>query len=112
MAIKRPDIYEHNNDVRAIADTNFIRGGARVVNTLNELYALYANKDQLKEFVTKVYITSLDKFYLLIDMEAHDGSSFEASAWKELVNDDALNGVPTTLIETTWQNLVGLRNTA
>ena len=51
MAIKRPDIYEHNNPVLAIVDSNFLKGGGRVVADLTALYALSDRPDQLKERV-------------------------------------------------------------
>jgi hypothetical protein len=68
MAIKRPDIYEHNNPVLAIADSNFVRGGGRVVADPTALYALSANVDQLKEKITRVWVTSLGKYYILTDI--------------------------------------------
>ena len=67
MAIKRPDIYEHNNPNLAIVDSDFVRGGGRVVANLTELYALANKIDQLKERVTKVYVISKDITYVLVN---------------------------------------------
>lgn len=70
MAIKRPDIYEHNNPVFPIVDSDFTRGGFRSsVATLNDLYALSGNSAQLKENSTVVYVTSEDDYYILIDID-------------------------------------------
>ena len=67
MAIKRPDIYEHNNPNLAIVDSDFVRGGGRVVANLTELYALSSKIDQLKERVTKVYVISKEITYVLVN---------------------------------------------
>lgn len=74
MAIKRPDIYEHNNPVLSIVDSDFLRGGGRVVADLTALYALSSKSDQLKERVTRVYVTSASAYYTLID-DANIGNS-------------------------------------
>lgn len=69
MAIKRPDIYEHNNVNYAIADSDFVRGGFRTaVADLTALYALSPKADQLKEFATIVYVTDENKYYILQDI--------------------------------------------
>lgn len=69
MAIKRPDIYEHNNPAYAIADSNFVRGGIRsAVADLASLYTLSGNTDQLKEHSTIVYVTGETKYYILVDI--------------------------------------------
>ena len=78
MAIKRPDIYEHNNPVLSIVDSDFLRGGGRVVADLTALYALSSKSDQLKERVTRVYVTSASAYYTLID-DANIGNS---SGWQ------------------------------
>jgi len=76
MAIKRPDIYEHNNPNYAFVDSNFVRGGLRsFVSDLNELYSLIAKRDQLKEYSTIVYVVSESKYYVLIDINNIDNSS-------------------------------------
>jgi hypothetical protein len=67
MAIKRPDIYEHNNPVLAIVDSDFLKGGGRVVADLTALYALSSRPDQLKERVTRVYVTAESAYYVLVD---------------------------------------------
>lgn len=69
MAIKRPDIYEHNNPNYAIADSDFVRGGIRTaVSGLTALYALTPNIDQLKEHSTIVYVSGETKYYILVDI--------------------------------------------
>ena len=56
MAIKRPDIYEHNNPNYAISDSDFVRGGIRSkVANLPALGALASKIDQLKEYATFVW---------------------------------------------------------
>jgi hypothetical protein len=79
MAIKRPDIYEHNNPVLAIVDSDFLKGGGRVVADLTALYALSNRPDQLKERVTKVWVTAESAYYILID-DINIGNS---NGWEE-----------------------------
>lgn len=68
MAIKRPDIYEHNNPAYSIADSDFVRGGFRTkVADLTALYSLSGNSDQLKEHSTLVYVSGETKYYILVD---------------------------------------------
>ena len=83
MAIKRPDIYEHNNPNLAIVDSDFVRGGGRVVANLTELYALANKIDQLKERVTKVYVISEDITYVLVNKLDITKGIFNSTAWKE-----------------------------
>ena len=69
MAIKRPDIYEHNNPNYAFTDSDFVRGGFRTaVADLTALYALAPKLDQLKEHSTIVYVTGEAKYYILVDI--------------------------------------------
>ena len=79
MAIKRPDIYEHNNPVLAIVDSDFLKGGGRVVADLTALYALSNRPDQLKERVTKVWVTAESAYYILID----DTNIGNSNGWEE-----------------------------
>jgi hypothetical protein len=69
MAINLPDIIQHNNQLNSIVDTNFVRGGTRSVADLTELYQIGSGTnskvDQLKENVTRVYVSGENKFYLL-----------------------------------------------
>jgi hypothetical protein len=66
MAIKRPDIYEHNNPNLPIVDSDFVKGGIRsAVSSLTDLFALSNNLAQLKVNSTQVYVISQDRFYLL-----------------------------------------------
>lgn len=66
MAIKRPDIYEHNNPVYAFVDSTFVRGGGRVVTNVADLYTLPV--DQLKERVTRVFVTATNTYYTLTNI--------------------------------------------
>lgn len=88
MAIKDPDIREHNNPKLAEIDSNFVRGGGRVVTNLTALYALSDNIDQLKERVTKVWVTSENKNYILKNISDISDGLFNPSAWEiEAVNE-------------------------
>lgn len=82
MSILRPDIYQHNNPNNAIADSNFVRGGARVVANLNELYQIASGVnskvDQLRQNVTRVYVSGEDRYYLLKDITNASG----ANGWR------------------------------
>lgn len=80
MAIKRPDIYEHNNPNYAIVDSDFVRGSFRTpVADLTDLYALSGKTDQLKEHSTIVYVTGETKYYILVDINNIDN----VSGWNE-----------------------------
>lgn len=82
MAIKRPDIYEHNNPLYSIADSDFVRGGFRTsVADLTALYALSTKVDQLKEQATVVYVVSESKRYVLVDINNVGNSG----GWDEFV---------------------------
>jgi hypothetical protein len=69
MPINLPDIIQHNNQLNSIVDANFVRGGTRSVANLTELYqigsGINSKVDQLKENVTRVYVSGENKFYLL-----------------------------------------------
>lgn len=87
MALKKPDIYEHNNPRRAIADSNFVRGGARsAVSSLSDLYALGIDPDdkvdQLKQHSTRIYVSGESKFYILTDINNRGNSN----GWTPEVN--------------------------
>lgn len=76
MALKRPDIYEHNNPNLPIADSDFVRGGFRsAVQTLNDLYALTGKAGQLKQHSTQIYVSGESKIYLLKDANNIGNSS-------------------------------------
>jgi hypothetical protein len=86
MAIKRPDIYEHNNVNLAISDTDSHRGGFRsAVASVNDLYALSGKTGypsapgQLKEYSTIVYVSGETKYYVLTDIN----NVGNASGWSE-----------------------------
>jgi hypothetical protein len=72
--IRRPDEYGHNNPDYAIADSDSVRGGGRVVADLAALYALSSKTDQLKVRVTRVWVTAEGKYYVLKDI-ANVGNS-------------------------------------
>jgi hypothetical protein len=83
MAIKRPDIYKHNNPAYSIADSDFIRGGFRTgVADLTALYSLDpspSTPDQFKEHSTIVYVSGETKYYVLVDIT----NISNASGWNE-----------------------------
>lgn len=108
MAIKRPDIYEHNNPLNAIVDSDFVRGGVRTsVGNLNELYQIGSGIndkiDQLKEYATKVYVSGNNKFYILKDLN----NRTNISGWiPESVGDLDLSSYATNIdLQNTGQNL-------
>lgn len=69
MAIKRPDIYEHNNPNLPIVDSDFVKGGIRsAVQNVSDLYSLTGKTEQLKQHSTQVYVSGQDAFYLLKDI--------------------------------------------
>ena len=110
MAIKRPDIYQHNNDKFAIVDSDYVRGGFRSVDNLNELYALYPNKDQLKQFVTQVYVINLSQFYLLVDKDKFNGTVFLPEAWKLIESSGSSSESSNLILPLTWEELITLKN--
>ena len=75
MSLRYPDIFEANNPLNAQMDSNFVRGGARIVADLTALYALASYVDQLKEHVTKVYVISSGSEYILTDISNVGNSS-------------------------------------
>jgi hypothetical protein len=102
MALKDSDIREHNNPNNAHVDSDFVRGGARVVNTLTELYALasinvslgVSKQDQLKQDVTIIKVLNTDttnisaKFELInINDTTGTGASkvFNSTAFLEII---------------------------
>lgn len=85
MAIRRPDIYQHNNVNLAISDTDFHRGGFRsAVASVSDLYALSGKTGfpsapgQLKEYSTIVYVSGETKYYVLVDID----NVGNASGWE------------------------------
>jgi hypothetical protein len=75
MAVFFPDIIQHNNPNLAVVDSDFSRGGRRVVADLTAMYALSLKPDQLKQFATIVYVQSEQKDYILIDINNADNSN-------------------------------------
>jgi type 1 fimbria pilin len=79
MAINLPDVVQHNNQLNAIVDSNFVRGGTRSVANLTELYQIGSGAnskvDQLKENVTRVYVSGENKFYLLKNINSRTTSA-------------------------------------
>jgi hypothetical protein len=69
MALKNPDITEHNNPDLAAMDSDFVRGGQRSTDNLSTLLTDFVDKsDQLKEGVTKVYVKSEGVDYRLLSI--------------------------------------------
>ena len=68
MAIRQPDVYEHNNPNEPFVDSNFVKGGGRVVADISDLYALSIKSAQLKQYVTKVYVINASATYILKDI--------------------------------------------
>jgi hypothetical protein len=93
MAIKRPDIYEHNNPNLPIADSDFVKGGLRsAVQNLNDLYALTGKAGQLKQHSTQIYVSGENKIYLLKDAN----NVGNVSGWEEFNFGGGTNVVYTT----------------
>jgi len=99
MAIKRPDIYEHNNPSNAIVDSNFVRGSIRsAVANLTELFSLSSKIDQLKEHSTIVYVSDISKYYILKDIANADS----IGGWEEFIT-----GSGTTIV---YNGITGATN--
>jgi hypothetical protein len=80
MAIKRPDIYEHNNPNLPIVDSDFVKGGIRsAVQNLSDLYTLSSKAGQLKQYSTQIYVSGENKIYLLKDINNIGNSN----GWQE-----------------------------
>jgi hypothetical protein len=77
MAVFFPDIVQHNNPNLSVVDSDYTRGGRRVVPNLAALYALGTKFDQLKQYSTIVYVTSEATDYILID----NNNITNASGW-------------------------------
>lgn len=123
MALKDSDIREHNNPNLSHVDSNFVRGGRRVVADLTELYALatvdpslgVSKVDQLKENATRVYVISEDKDYKLVDIADITAGVFNPTAWlldtideSNLVHrtgDESIGGVKTFTDDLFVQNV-------
>ena len=73
MSLLYPDVLIHSNPNNAIADTDFVKGGTRsAVANLTQLYQLSAKTaggvlGQLKNYATRVWVTSENQYYTLID---------------------------------------------
>lgn len=72
LEIGFPGEIGHNNAVRAVVDSNFVRGGIRRVANLAALYALSSVDDpiygQISEYRTLVWVDSENSFYQLVDI--------------------------------------------
>lgn len=88
MAVTKPDEYKNNNPNRAFVDSDFVRGGGRVVADLTSLYSLTPKIDQLKESVTLVYVKANSIAYLLIDII----NVANSSGWEEQPTKTGLDG--------------------
>ena len=73
LEIGFPGEIGHNNAVRAVVDSNFVRGGIRRVANLTALYALSSVDDpvygQISQYRTLVWVDSEGSFYQLIDID-------------------------------------------
>jgi len=93
MPILRPDEYKHGNVNLAFLDSDFVRGGIRVVaSTANLTDSTMEGKvDQLKDNATLVYVTASSVFYRL--KSKADVTSL-ANGWEEidLTGTDGIDG--------------------
>lgn len=92
MALGKPDEFIHNNPDRALVDSDFTRGGGRRVATLAALYALASKIDQLKIFITKVWVDSEESEFILVDA----GNIGNQNGWRNVtvtegIDEAALN---------------------
>ena len=91
-----PDIIQHSNSNNALVDSDFIRGGIRTVLTAANLYTLPA--DQLKQFVTKVYVSNdtgtpaNNGWWTLIGSNPASTNLTDGSGWSK---DNSLYSLPT-----------------
>jgi hypothetical protein len=81
VQIGRAGEYGHNNSEKAFVDSNFVRGGVRVVANDAGLTGLTSVSDQLKEYVTIVYHEADSKLYLLVDSS---NIATKATGWTDL----------------------------
>lgn len=115
MANTRADIYEHNNERRAFVDSDFVRGGARTVQYRSDMYNLYLHHDQLKNYVTQFYVVQEKTFYLLINIDDNNGTTFNQGAFIKLSSaQETPEGAPGTgvsnlMVDITWGELVALK---
>jgi hypothetical protein len=107
MAIKRPDIYEHNNPNLPIADSDFVKGGVRsAVQTLSDLYALTTKASQLKQHSTQIYVSGENKFYVLKDVNNIGNSN----GWQEVNFGGGGGAVENAVYTTGTQTITGPKN--
>lgn len=81
VEVGRAGEYGHNNSAKSFVDSNFVRGGGRVVANDTELTGLTSVSDQLKEYVSIVYHEADSKFYLLVDSA---NIATKATGWTDL----------------------------
>jgi hypothetical protein len=101
MALSYPDIFEPNNKQNAQLDADYLRGGTKVVADLPTLYGLSSGPgngkyDQLKQYVTKVYVISQGAYYILKDI-TNCGNSTGWQLEKTVTSFTDLTNVPTNL---------------
>ncbi|MDB4349046.1 hypothetical protein OAA64_01845 [bacterium] len=67
MPITKPDEFKHGNVNLAFVDSDFVRGGIRVVTSASNLtdVTMQSKVDQLKDNATLVYVTNDSVFYRL-----------------------------------------------
>jgi hypothetical protein len=81
VQVGRAGEYGHNNSAKSFVDSNFVRGGGRVVANDAGLTGLTSVSDQLKEYVSIVYHEADSKFYLLVDSA---NIATKATGWTDL----------------------------
>jgi len=107
MAIKRPDIYEHNNPNLPIADSDFVKGGIRsAVQSLSDLYALTTKESQLKQHSTQIYVSGESKFYVLKDVNNIGNSN----GWQEVNFGGGGETIENAVYTTGAQTITGPKN--
>jgi hypothetical protein len=112
--IRRPDEYGHNNPDYAIADSDSVRGGGRVVADLTALYALSSKTDQLKVRVTRVWVIAEATYYVLKDLtnvSNADGweieSTGESVEYSTNIEADKLSTTKVSAIKTLYDWAIG-----
>lgn len=80
MAIKLPDLVQHNNPLIPIADSDNVCGGTRsAVATVGDLYTISTNL--LKQNATRIWVTAASKFYTLTNIaDAGNSAGWTADA--------------------------------
>lgn len=83
MPISKPDEYQHGNANLAFVDSDYVRGGIRVVTSTSNLTdaTMQSKVDQLKDNATLVYVTNDSVFYRL---KSKANITNLANGWEEI----------------------------